>query len=37
VRKVRFDAPIETLLDRDDSTARTELLADSPIFDVVRA
>ncbi len=35
-RKVGFNAPIEALLDLDDSTVRAELLADSPIFDVVR-
>lgn len=35
-RKVGFNAPIEALLDRDDPAVRAELLADSPIFDVVR-
>jgi asparagine synthase (glutamine-hydrolysing) len=35
-RKVGFNAPIEALLDLDDPGVRAELLADSPIFDVVR-
>lgn len=35
-RKVGFNAPIESLLDLDDAGVRTELLADGPIFDVVR-
>ena len=35
-RKVGFNAPIESLLDLDDPSVRDELLADSPIFDVVR-
>ena len=35
-RKVGFNAPIEALLDLDDPSVRAELLADSPIFDVVR-
>lgn len=35
-RKVGFNAPIEDLLDLDDRAVREELLADSPIFDVVR-
>jgi asparagine synthase (glutamine-hydrolysing) len=35
-RKVGFNAPIEALLDLDDADVRAELLADSPIFDVVR-
>lgn len=35
-RKVGFNAPIEALLDLDDAEVRAELLADSPIFDVVR-
>ena len=35
-RKVGFNAPIESLLDRDDPAVRAELLADGPILDVVR-
>jgi asparagine synthase (glutamine-hydrolysing) len=35
-RKVGFNAPIESLLDADDPEVRAELLADSPLFDVVR-
>ena len=35
-RKVGFNAPIEALLDLDDEQVRAELLADGPIFDVVR-
>jgi asparagine synthase (glutamine-hydrolysing) len=35
-RKVGFNAPIEALLDLDDADVRAELLADSPIFEVVR-
>ena len=35
-RKVGFNAPIHALLDTADPTVRGELLADSPIFDVVR-
>ena len=35
-RKVGFNAPIEMFLDRSDPTIATELLADSPVYDVVR-
>jgi asparagine synthase (glutamine-hydrolysing) len=35
-RKVGFNAPIEGLLDLYDAGVRAELLADSPIFDIVR-
>jgi asparagine synthase (glutamine-hydrolysing) len=35
-RKVGFNAPILDLLDVDDPAVRHELLADSPLFDVVR-
>jgi asparagine synthase (glutamine-hydrolysing) len=35
-RKVGFNAPIRALLDTADPAVRAELLADSPIFDVVR-
>ena len=35
-RKVGFNAPIESLLDADDPEVRAELLADSPLFEVVR-
>jgi len=35
-RKVGFNAPIEALLDLDDADFCAGLLADSPIFDVVR-
>lgn len=35
-RKVGFNAPIESFLDRRDPAVRAELLSDSPIFDVVR-
>ena len=35
-RKVGFNAPIRGLLDADDPAVRAELLADSPLFDVVR-
>jgi asparagine synthase (glutamine-hydrolysing) len=35
-RKVGFNAPIERLLDTHDPAIRRMLLADSPIFDVVR-
>ncbi len=35
-RKVGFNAPIHSLLDVADPSVRTELLADSPLFDIVR-
>jgi asparagine synthase (glutamine-hydrolysing) len=35
-RKVGVNAPSEAVLDRDDPAVRAELLADSPIFDVVK-
>lgn len=35
-RKVGFNAPLLEMLDTRDSAVRAELLADSPIFDVVR-
>ena len=35
-RKVGFNAPIEALLDLRDPAVRAELLADSPLFEVVR-
>lgn len=35
-RKIGFNAPIEALLDPADPATRAALLADSPIFDVVR-
>jgi asparagine synthase (glutamine-hydrolysing) len=35
-RKVGFNAPIEALLDLDNADVCAELLADSPVFDVVR-
>ena len=35
-RKVGFNAPIHALLDVNDPDVRNELLADSPIFDVIR-
>ncbi len=35
-RKVGFNAPIASFLDRRDPAVRAELLRDSPIFDVVR-
>ena len=35
-RKVGFNAPIHALLDVNDPSVRAELLADSPVFDVVR-
>lgn len=35
-RKVGFNAPIHALLDVDDPEVRAELLADSPVFDIVR-
>ncbi|MGE3577085.1 MAG: asparagine synthase (glutamine-hydrolyzing) [Vicinamibacterales bacterium] len=35
-RKVGFNAPILSLLDTADAAVRRELLADSPIFDIVR-
>lgn len=35
-RKVGFNAPVLSFLDRDDPEVRAELLADSPIFDHVR-
>jgi asparagine synthase (glutamine-hydrolysing) len=35
-RKVGFNAPIHSLLDVGDPSVRAELLADSPLFDIVR-
>ena len=35
-RKVGFNAPIHSLLDAGDPKVRTELLADSPVFEIVR-
>ncbi|NJB67090.1 asparagine synthase (glutamine-hydrolysing) [Desulfobaculum xiamenense] len=35
-RKVGFNAPVFSFLDRDDPEVRAELLADGPVFDVVR-
>jgi asparagine synthase (glutamine-hydrolysing) len=35
-RKVGFNAPISSLLDRDDLATRARVLADGPIYDVVR-
>ena len=35
-RKVGFNAPIEALLDRHDPQVRAEVLADGPLFDLVR-
>jgi len=35
-RKVGFNAPIEALLDTDDPAVRAELLADGPVFELVR-
>jgi asparagine synthase (glutamine-hydrolysing) len=35
-RKVGFNAPLEDLLDLDDPAVRRELLADSPLWDLVR-
>jgi asparagine synthase (glutamine-hydrolysing) len=35
-RKVGFNAPIESLLDFDDPAVREEMLADSPLWDVVQ-
>jgi asparagine synthase (glutamine-hydrolysing) len=35
-RKVGFNAPIEALLDRNDGAVRAEILADGPLFDLVR-
>jgi asparagine synthase (glutamine-hydrolysing) len=35
-RKVGFNAPIHSLLDVGDRAVRAELLADSPLFDIVR-
>jgi asparagine synthase (glutamine-hydrolysing) len=35
-RKVGFNAPIEALLDRDDPAVRTEILADGPLYELVR-
>lgn len=35
-RKVGFNAPVEDLLNVDDPEVRSELLADSPIFELVR-
>jgi asparagine synthase (glutamine-hydrolysing) len=35
-RKVGFNAPIRAFLDTSDDDVRRELLADSPVFDVVR-
>lgn len=35
-RKVGFNAPVEAFLDLDDSSVRAELLADSPVFDMIK-
>lgn len=35
-RKVGFNAPIEALLDREDPAVRAEILADGPLYDLVR-
>jgi asparagine synthase (glutamine-hydrolysing) len=35
-RKVGFNAPIESLLDVDDPAVRAELLADGPLWELVR-
>jgi asparagine synthase (glutamine-hydrolysing) len=35
-RKVGFNAPIEDLLDVSDAVVRAEILADSPVFDMIR-
>ena len=35
-RKIGFNAPISSLLDRGDAAVRERVLADSPIFDLVR-
>jgi asparagine synthase (glutamine-hydrolysing) len=35
-RKVGFNAPVESFLDLDDPAVRDELLADSPVFDMIR-
>jgi asparagine synthase (glutamine-hydrolysing) len=35
-RKVGFNAPLEDLLDLDDPAVRSELLSDSPVWDLVR-
>jgi asparagine synthase (glutamine-hydrolysing) len=35
-QKVGFNAPVHAFLDPDDSAVRAELLADSPVFDVIR-
>ena len=35
-RKVGFNAPIEDLLDMDKPEIRDQILADSPIYDIVR-
>ncbi len=35
-RKVGFNAPLDALLDRSDPTVRAEVLADSPVWELVR-
>lgn len=35
-RKVGFNAPVEAFLDLDDPAVRSELLVDSPVFDLIR-
>jgi asparagine synthase (glutamine-hydrolysing) len=35
-RKVGFNAPVEAFLDLDDCSVRDELLADSPVFDMIK-
>jgi asparagine synthase (glutamine-hydrolysing) len=35
-RKVGFNAPIEDLIDLESAEVRAEILADSPIYDIVR-
>ncbi len=35
-RKVGFNAPIRSFLDTDNPTVRSELLRDSPVFDLIR-
>jgi asparagine synthase (glutamine-hydrolysing) len=34
-RKVGFNAPVHAFLDTNDATVRAELLADSPVFDII--
>jgi asparagine synthase (glutamine-hydrolysing) len=34
-RKIGFNAPIESLLDLDSSSTKSEILSDSPIFEIV--